>query len=255
MKREERATQATCLTECNERYWKDEIEESIAGSRFYGEGLIRPSGREGIIGTPKIVVSMYDTVMAIVAELSENYAALNFASFRHPGGGFINGAFAQEEALCHESYLYNVLSAFPNFYDWNEKQLNNSLYRNRAIVSKIRFFKNMGMFIDSTVCQVITCAAPNKKAAQRNHGATDEEVSKVLRERISFIMDIVNDINVDTFITGAFGCGAFGNDPKEVAELFVEEAKKTKLKNLVFAVPPGNQNYEIISETVERLTK
>ena len=51
-------------------------------------------------------------------------AVLNFASYKHPGGGFIRGSMAQEEALCHESFLYNVLNAFDaTFCDYNRTSL------------------------------------------------------------------------------------------------------------------------------------
>ena len=41
-----------------------------------------------------------------------NSTLLNFASFKNPGGMFLKGSPAQEEALCHNSILYPILDSF-----------------------------------------------------------------------------------------------------------------------------------------------
>ena len=86
-----------------------------------------------------------DSVSAIFefAQANKRTAVLNFASYKEAGGLFLKGSTAQEEALCHESFLFNILRNFENsYYAVNCKQLNRGLYKNTALYSpNVIFFQ------------------------------------------------------------------------------------------------------------------
>ena len=91
-------------------------------------------------------------------------AVLNYASFKNPGGGFLNGSMAQEEALCHVTGLYPILETFrERFYIPNKDCLNYGQYNHSFIVSEVPYF------IDDKYgdCLVITSAAPNYSYSKR----------------------------------------------------------------------------------------
>ena len=185
-----------------------------------------------------IIVDEIDSVGAVFkyVNINEITAVLNFASYNNPGGNFINGSKAQEECLCHESYLYNVLKGRIGYYKINHKNKNRSLYTDRALYSpNVRFTKEC----KDVFCDVITCAAPNKTAAQKYYNVSDEENSEVLKERIEFVLKIAQDNGVDNLILGAYGCGVFGQDPLEVAKIFKEflSGKYKCFNKVIFAIP------------------
>ena len=136
-----------------------------------------------------------------------------------------------------------MLSQKQDFYEWNKKHKNKALYLDRGLYSPNIRFERGNLF--SCSCDVITCAAPNKSAAQKYQNVSDEENTKVLRSRIRFVLDIAKYNDVDTLILGAYGCGVFGQNPKEVAETF-RECLNTSHKNcfskVIFAIPKGRDN-------------
>ena len=254
--KEKRAEKAREHTQLMEYYYGDEIKDTVEfDTKEYNDGfeINHPTFTSE---HTEFILEDTDSVSAILKytpEFDEKHlyytAVLNFASYKNPGGQFINGSKAQEESLCHESYLYNVLKEFDNtFYDWNRRHKNKSLYLNRALYSDSVMFMRGD---ELRYCDVITCASPNKTASQKYCGVSDEENSKVLRDRIDFVLKIAKDNLVEILILGGYGCGVFGQDPYEVAQIF-KELLTTKYKcfnKVIFAIPDKKgENYIAFKE-------
>ena len=229
--KEKRAIKAKKHTaEMNEKY-ADEIKTCVDSTKRYTPKSVfkKTDGNK-----PEFIFENTDSVSAVLNSSDGKTAVLNFASYKNPGGMFYDGSCAQEESLCHESFLYNVLVKFKDtYYSEHKKTLNRALYTNEALYSPDVIFEREE---NVKKADVITCAAPNKKAAQEYQKVTDEENRKVLIDRIKFIKNIAEDNNVETLILGAFGGGVFRQDGKEVAEIMADVFGKTSVKKVIFAV-------------------
>lgn len=230
-------------------FYFEDIVNSINNSIIYDDNSIKQATQiRPIHFTPGLNEKSYtsisvvdmDSVSAIFKYRKNRTAVLNFASYKNPGGMFLKGSNAQEESLCHHSTLYNVLSRIPNFYEWNRDNLNKALYKNRAIYSPDILFING---IQKVPCNVITCAAPNFRAASKYQLVSNDENINTLFDRIQFVLQIAYLNCIDTLILGAFGCGVFGQDPSIVADIFNHHLN-TEFYNcfetIVFAIPDCN---------------
>lgn len=233
-RKDELAKKAVSHTKEMSKKYKDEISLSVKNTKVYD----RQPNLKTLGDLPKIEVVDLDSVSAIHAYSSENMAVLNFASYKFPGGGFLRGSSAQEEALCQHSDLYNVISEFDqSLYEWNRNNLNKGMYHNRGLYSP-----NI-IFDDKTSCAVITVPAPNKSVMLKYGNFTAEENYQALAERTKLVIDIASENNVKTLVLGAFGCGVFRQDPVEVATLFKQALRGSSFEKVVFAIPKG-ANYE-----------
>lgn len=151
-----------------------------------------------------------------------NIAALNFASAKHPGGGFLKGAKAQEESLARSSGLYFSLRQCPDYYEFHRSQ-NTSLYSDRMIYSPDCpvFRKDDGTLLDKFyTVDVLTSPAPNAGAIRQNEPDNIKKIEPVLHERSAKILSLALHQGCDALILGGWGCGVFKNDPKTVANIF-----------------------------------
>lgn len=246
--KDQRAQKAREHTDYMEQEFHDEIIDCIDESSVYSHCDSSFSDFNNREDEAEIILIDKDSVSAIFdypSNIDNKSMVLNFASYKNPGGMFIKGSSAQEESLCHESYLYNVLKEFDkSFYEHNRQNKNKALYTNRAIYSEyIRFMRDE----EDVFCDVLTCAAPNKAAAQKYCNVTDRVNYSTLKERIRFVIAVAALNKPDTLILGAYGCGVFGQNPFEVAKVFKEifDEYPHMFNRIVFAIPNKNsKNYE-----------
>ena len=159
---------------------------------------------------------------------------------------------AQEESLCVESFLYNVLTRNKDWYAENRRRnINCELYRERALaVPAVRFARGK----THAYADVIVVAAPNADRARSEHHVKPCALEAALQRRIRFALAIADELGHDKLILGAFGCGVFGWDPQVVAEAFRAELAGGGhvAKEVVFAIPRVryNDNLEVFAHAL-----
>ena len=253
---------------------KDAVKSSTLSQKLYLEKDNLPDVNRGRYDKEaNIIVSKKRTLEAASAYKGERVCVHNFASAVNPGGGVINGASAQEECLCRCSTLYfslNTLEMWDNFYIPHRKEENpihndDCIYTQNVVVFKTdTAFPETMEEKDWYSVNVVTCAAPNLRgntANSMNSGYEHSMVNVIDRElyelhvrRLRRILDVAVLGNNSVVILGAFGCGAFQNNPEIVARAAkdVIEDYKYAFKTIEFAVycsPRNESNYRIFERT------
>lgn len=171
---------------------------------------------------------------------SSPIAVLNFASAKNPGGGFINGAMAQEESLAASSCLYNTLIAHETYYK-NNRACNTMMYTNHAIYSPDVVFFRDGSFrlLEKPVtASVLTLPAVNMGQVLLK-GEDAALAKQAMRERMKLALAIFASQKCSHLILGAYGCGVFRNNPNEVAawwQELLENHFPDTFRTVIFAV-------------------
>lgn len=150
-------------------------------------------------------------------------AALNFASAKNPGGGFLAGSQAQEESLPRSSALYASLLRAPQFYE-RHRGARSLLYSDAMIWSPgcPIFRDDDGTLLDEPqLVSFITSAAPNAGAAAKNRPDELPVIPEAFRGRSEYVLALAASEGYKRLVLGAWGCGVFRNDPAVVAEAFM----------------------------------
>jgi len=214
---------------------QDAVRDSIASQRFVAEDETISLPEPRYAEPAKVQVTKNRSFEAAAKYKNHKTAVLNFASANRPGGGVENGASAQEESLCRVSTLFPCLK---DGKIWHLFYAPHRAARNPLHNDDIIYTKDVAVFKDDDYnplaepfrADVLTCAAPNLCEVPTNiynpddgevrPGISDLELMKLHEKRGRKILSVAAANGAEVLILGAFGCGAFHNDPQIVAQAY-----------------------------------
>ncbi len=169
--------------------------------------------------------------------------ALNFASARHPGGGFLKGSQAQEESLARASGLYACIAPVREMYDTNAR-FPSCLYTDHMIYSPdVPVFRDDddALLEHPYLLSFVTAPAVNLGALRRNEPDRLHQVEPVMLSRMEKLLSLAVIHGHGALVLGAWGCGVFANDPERVADWFHRHLARegnfrAAFRKVVFAV-------------------
>lgn len=197
-----------------------------------------------------------------IQDQTATICCLNFASAKNPGGGFLNGSQAQEESLARSSGLYYCISKQEEMYDHN-RRLTTCLYSDYMIYSPdVPIFRDDdGKLLECPhKVSFITAPAVNAGAVIKNERHNKDKIIPYLEKRAKYIFYVAAKNKCDTLILGAWGCGVFQNDPKNIANIFhhliYDDLETLGLfKEIIFAIYDSTQSKSVLNAFLEKFSE
>ncbi|CAE8723261.1 unnamed protein product, partial [Polarella glacialis] len=223
---------------------------------------------------PEVTFSSMSTADALLhfslTDRSRQVCGLNFANGKDVGGGYKNGAMAQEEDLCRR---------MPTLYTSLNNAKRDGLYpfgpstcRDPGTPGKYsdvlwtpgvaigRTGEDSGFALlppkEQATVSLVAAAAPNIKFANPPE-LYDKELMLNTAKAI-LITPVMKNPEITTIILGAWGCGAFGGDPSDISEIFCKALVNERLgrlyKEVHFAIPnfANDKNAEVFRQILRR---
>jgi uncharacterized protein (TIGR02452 family) len=174
---------------------------------------------------------------------SARVLALNFASAKNLGGGFLNGSQAQEESLARASGLYACVAPLQAMYEAN-RQSSTCLYTEHMIYSPdVPVFRDDddALLDEPYAVSFVTAPAVNAGVVREKEPRNVARIEPVMLARIEKVLAVAVANGHEVLVLGAWGCGVFRNDPTQVADGFARHLKgdgrfRLAFRKVVFAV-------------------
>ncbi len=216
--------------------WRDAVQAACAAKLSLRPDAMLPVNEQTVFTETMVQVTNETTLGASrrLVDRGLRPLALNFANGIHPGGGFLRGARAQEEVLCRSSALYLTLVGDPMYENHQMRPLPDStdwtIYSPDVPVFRMDDGTDLP---DPWLLSFITCAAPYAPRIGQ------PKAGDLLQQRIHRVLAIARSYGYSTLVLGAWGCGAFANDPHRTAMDFrraLENDYNGAFSDIVFAI-------------------
>ena len=185
---------------------------------------------------------------------------LNFANAYQSGGGWLNGASAQEEHLFFRSTLSTAVPE--RFYPIAERDC---IYSPTVIIFKENVTKGFSkMWVGKPdllpVVSVISMPAENRPAVRKVDGKIQyksDATRALMEDKMRMVLRVAAYNHHRELILGALGCGAFGHPSTEVANCWKRVLQEPEFKGwfgvIVFAIldTPSSNNLPVFKDILE----
>ena len=198
----------------------------------YGRRVATPCSLRGGHATRYRVVA--GDCLQVAVEMSRarapdapRVAVLNMASARHPGGGYRNGAGAQEEYLFRTtSYMYALedVDRMASERRWKYPiPPRGGIYSPDVTVlrgSEADGFPLLAAPYTRVAMLAVAAIARPPTVQKRGKTILAPSAANETRERIRAMLLLAHENGHDALVLSAFGCGAYRNPPEDIAVLF-----------------------------------
>ena len=185
---------------------------------------------------------------------------LNFANAITIGGGWRNGAPAQEEQLCYRSTLSETL--LPRLYPMGDEEC---IYSPHVIIfreNEKRGYSYMWSNKRDPLPQVsvISMAAQKHPVTTKADKYRKDADRKLMKDKMRMILRTAGHNRHQLLVLGALGCGAFGHPAQGVADCWKEVLDEVEFQGffnlIVFAIYDTGKNkkdnYNIFRATLHK---
>lgn len=227
-------------------YIRDDLRAAVDGTIEYRPGDDLDVSQIQRRGRTRVSVVNSDALSVARQHAERRPLVLNFASATHPGGGWLSGARAQEESIARSSGLVPCLEG-RDIYTHNRQQ-QDAVYSDHVIWSPgvPVFREHHGALMEAPfACGMLTAAAVNRRRLEARRFA---EADAAMAERIDRVIHVAAVHGHPVLVLGAWGCGAFRNDPAVVAQQFKQALRSLDgaFEDVIFAVVDWSDSRKFI---------
>jgi uncharacterized protein (TIGR02452 family) len=174
----------------------------------------------------KIIIYNGDCLKVGLAlvDVGHNPLELNMASYKQPGGGYLNGAGAQEENIFRRSCMYLCLDGAnrKNFYPI---PLYSLVLTSKCVIIKDTEESKYALLPEPKLIDIILVAAVKAQKSDYVYDKDDypwlsASAAQTMYNKIDLIFKTAIINKNDSVVLSAFGCGAYSCPPYHVSKIF-----------------------------------